>query len=193
KLVDSGKFREDLYYRLNVLPLQIPSLKDRKEDVLSLIEYYFSKQFSNPIVLIDEVKHLFLTYSWPGNIRELENTVYYLSAIIKDNVVNIDDLPDKFFKKLRKNDFLSIEELELEGSLTEFLYILSYLYEAKQHNWKTGRTVMEAYFKKQEIPISAQQIKSRMAILKKYRLVEIGSTRQGSWITQLGIEALKSL
>lgn len=193
KLVEQGKFREDLFYRLNVLPLQIPSLKERREDIIPLLEYFFSKQLLKPIRLEEKVKNLLLGYSWPGNIRELENTVYYLSAIIKEDVIHVADLPNKFLETGQADDSI-LNQLETEGSLSEFTTILTYLYSAKQNNWHTGRTAMEAYFKKEKvIPLSSQQIKSRMAILKKYNLIEIGSTKQGSWITQSGIRVLETI
>jgi transcriptional regulator with PAS, ATPase and Fis domain len=193
QLVEQGKFREDLFYRLNVLPLQIPSLRERREDIIPLLEYFFSKQLLKPIRLEDKVKNQLLAYSWPGNIRELENTVYYLSAIIKEDVIHVADLPNKFLETGHADDSI-LNQLETEGSLSEFTTILTYLYSAKQNNWPTGRTAMEAYFKKEKvISLSSQQIKSRMSILKKYNLIEIGSTRQGSWITQLGIRVLETI
>jgi transcriptional regulator with PAS, ATPase and Fis domain len=193
QLVEQGKFREDLFYRLNVLPLHIPSLRERREDIIPLLEYFFSKQLLKPIRLEDKVKNQLLAYSWPGNIRELENTVYYLSAIIKEDVIHVADLPNKFLETGHADESI-LNQLETEGSLSEFTTILTYLYSAKQNNWHTGRTAMEAYFKKEKvIPLSSQQIKSRMSILKKYNLIEIGSTRQGSWITQLGIRVLETI
>jgi transcriptional regulator with PAS, ATPase and Fis domain len=193
KLVEQGKFREDLFYRLNVLPLQIPSLRERREDIIPLLEYFFSKQLLKPIRLEDKMKNQLLAYSWPGNIRELENTVYYLSAIIKEDVIHVADLPNKFLETGKADDSI-VNQLETEGSLSEFTTILTYLYLAKQNNWPTGRIAMEAYFIKEKvIPLSSQQIKSRMSILKKYNLIEIGSTRQGSWITQSGIRVLETI
>ncbi|MBS4174106.1 sigma 54-interacting transcriptional regulator [Bacillus sp. FJAT-49736] len=194
KLVEEGRFREDLYYRLNVLPLQIPPLRERKEDILPLVEYFFSKQTPKAIFLSKEVKEYLLSYSWPGNIRELENTVYYLSAIIRDDTVEVHDLPNKFLNPMQKGQDSIVTHLESEGSLSEFKWILSYLQFAKENNLKTGRNAIEEYFKNEQIPsLSAQQIKSRMSILKKYHLVEIGTTRQGSWITSLGLETLNAL
>jgi sigma-54 dependent transcriptional regulator, acetoin dehydrogenase operon transcriptional activator AcoR len=194
KLVENGRFREDLYYRLNVLPLHLPPLRERKEDILPLVEYFLRKQFSTSVVLEDEVVEHFRSYDWPGNIRELENSVYYLSAVMKDQTIGLEDLPSNFFKKKQESHTSIVEKLEKEGSLQEFYWLLSYLYLAKQHHWNTGRLSMEAYFiKEKKTRFSAQQIKSRMLILKKYQLVEIGLTRQGSWITNLGIETMNAI
>jgi len=79
KEVQSGRFREDLYYRLIVVPVYLPPLRDRKEDVLLLAEHFLEK-FGNrmgkrPGTLSEEAKGMVLRYSFPGNVRELENTI----------------------------------------------------------------------------------------------------------------------
>jgi len=77
QLVAEGKFREDLYYRLNVLPLTLPPLRERREDVPVLMEHflnrYFKRRNEDVPVVSDAVKQAFMRYSWPGNVRELEN------------------------------------------------------------------------------------------------------------------------
>lgn len=78
-MVKAGTFRADLYYRLNVVTLEIPPLRQRKEDILSLAELFLANQstFYNepPKVLTEDVKNLLLRYSWPGNVRELANAM----------------------------------------------------------------------------------------------------------------------
>jgi DNA-binding NtrC family response regulator len=77
QLVAEGKFREDLYYRLNVLPLTLPPLRERREDVPVLMEHfierYFRRRNEDVPAISDAVKQAFMRYSWPGNVRELEN------------------------------------------------------------------------------------------------------------------------
>ena len=77
QLVAEGKFREDLFYRLNVLPVTLPPLRERPEDIAPLMEHFLSRYFRlrNEDVppISDAVKHAFMNYSWPGNVRELEN------------------------------------------------------------------------------------------------------------------------
>ena len=77
QLVAEGKFREDLYYRLNVLPVTLPPLRERREDIPLLMDHFFERYFrrrdEDVPVISDAVKQAFLRYSWPGNVRELEN------------------------------------------------------------------------------------------------------------------------
>jgi DNA-binding NtrC family response regulator len=97
KLIADGRFREDLYYRLNVFEFHLPSLKDRKED----IEFYFDKfikEFSitnkKPVPVIDKgVKDILINYPWPGNIRELKNVAERTSILCEDNKITADLLP----------------------------------------------------------------------------------------------------
>ncbi len=95
--VRAGKFREDLYYRLQVVPIELPSLRARGEDVLLLADA-FAKRFAKetdrrPLVFSPEVCELFARYTWPGNIRELENLVERLSILVESDAVYLNDLP----------------------------------------------------------------------------------------------------
>jgi sigma-54 specific flagellar transcriptional regulator A len=97
--VATGRFREDLFYRLNVIPIDIPPLRERTEDILPLCDYFIekhSKRFGrNPIRLTDDAMKMFISYHWPGNVRELENTVERLLVLKDDDVVTPYDLPEK--------------------------------------------------------------------------------------------------
>lgn len=98
--VKAGKFREDLYYRLNVVPVELPALRQRAEDVILLAET-FSKRFATenkrrPLVFSPEVVTAFHSYNWPGNIRELENLIERLSILVDSDAVYLGDLPSEF-------------------------------------------------------------------------------------------------
>ncbi len=97
KAVAKRRFREDLYYRLNVVPLDVPPLRERGEDIMALAEHYlahFSRKFRKPLVgMSPEARQAFLVYHWPGNVRELKNLVERLVILSTDNLITYDDLP----------------------------------------------------------------------------------------------------
>jgi DNA-binding NtrC family response regulator len=100
KAVKDGRFREDLYYRLNVIPIQIPSLRERKTDIPLLLNH-FTVQFNrNKTKSIEgfskEALHCLVNYAWPGNIRELENLIERLSILKGQGQVDVIDLPPKY-------------------------------------------------------------------------------------------------
>ena len=100
KSVAEGRFREDLYYRLNVIPLQIPPLRKRKEDIPLLIDRFvgiYNRQKKNPFKGFDsEALQALKQYAWPGNVRELENLVQRMSIFFAGQTASRDDLPEKY-------------------------------------------------------------------------------------------------
>ncbi|HLA50398.1 MAG TPA: nif-specific transcriptional activator NifA [Thermodesulfovibrionia bacterium] len=96
KLVSHDKFREDLYYRLNVIPILLPPLKERGEDIPILIEYFlkkFNKENNRAVVLDNNALQVLLNYDWPGNVRELENTIERLVVMSRSDKITASDLP----------------------------------------------------------------------------------------------------
>jgi two-component system nitrogen regulation response regulator NtrX len=95
-LVKEGKFREDLYYRINVIPIHIIPLRERKEDIIPIAVYYlnaFSTKYGKKgMEFSDEVKEVFLRYSWPGNVRELRNIVERLVIMSKGGRITLDEV-----------------------------------------------------------------------------------------------------
>ncbi len=96
--MEEGKFREDLFYRLNVFPIEMPALRDRKEDIAPLIQSMVSR-LSNErggYILSPTVMKVLENYSWPGNVRELSNLVERLRILFPSNSVEVKDLPEKY-------------------------------------------------------------------------------------------------
>ncbi|WP_054870694.1 sigma-54-dependent Fis family transcriptional regulator [Caloranaerobacter sp. TR13] len=97
EMVYNGEFREDLYYRLNVIPIYLPSLKERREDIPLLIDYFIDKisdKLGKKVIkLSKEAKDCLYNYDWSGNIRELENVIERLIALSDKSVIEINDLP----------------------------------------------------------------------------------------------------
>jgi DNA-binding NtrC family response regulator len=109
KLVDEGKFREDLYYRLNVINLALPPLRERKEDVPPLVEHFFTKYSRENEKFMDsdgksalafepDAMQLLMDYNWPGNVRELENAVERAVVLASQPTVPVDVLPDSILE-----------------------------------------------------------------------------------------------
>jgi two-component system response regulator HydG len=95
--VQKGEFREDLYYRINVIPIKIPPLRERRNDIPLLLQHFLkqfnSEQGKNVSGFDPEAMRVLLNYNWPGNIRELENCIEHAVILAKTNMVSISDLP----------------------------------------------------------------------------------------------------
>ncbi len=134
-MVDEGHFRQDLYYRLNVIQLTLPPLRSRKEDVAPLTTYFLNKYAAlthKTVLGVDEsAQRLLENYDWPGNIRELENAIERAVALSSARFLNASDFPPKVCatNSLPRNDFsaddLSLKEIEKD-------YIAAML---KKHEW----------------------------------------------------------
>jgi len=100
KLIQESKFREDLFYRLNVIPLHLPPLRNRPEDIPLLVDHFIhefaKKRKRNPFVFSQESMQCLLSYQWPGNVRELENLIERLTILVRNDTIQVSDLPEKF-------------------------------------------------------------------------------------------------
>jgi transcriptional regulator with GAF, ATPase, and Fis domain len=96
--IEEGAFREDLYYRLNVIPIHILPLRERREDIPALADYFqnrLSKRVNGyqPKIFPENIQQALLNYDWPGNIRELENLMERISVLAEDEIIQVHDLP----------------------------------------------------------------------------------------------------
>jgi two-component system NtrC family response regulator len=112
-MIEDGAFREDLYYRLAVIPLELPSLRERPEDIPELVEHFFlqaKEKHSRPdLALPPSLLPRFGAHRWPGNIRELENVIERLVVLTRGNEISVNDLPE-FLRRERP----VLEELRLD-------------------------------------------------------------------------------
>ncbi|WP_240649041.1 sigma-54 interaction domain-containing protein [Anaerosphaera multitolerans] len=95
--IKEGKFREDLYYRLNVIPIYIPPLRERKEDIIVLLDYFLEEMkgmYGEEKRFSEEAMKILYDYNWPGNVRELRNLVERLYILTMNDIIDKDDLPD---------------------------------------------------------------------------------------------------
>lgn len=120
--IAKGTFREDLYYRLNVIPIFLPSLREREEDITILAEHFlekFNKENLKNVGLSDEVMDFMLNYSWPGNVRQLENCMERLVIMADREIVTVEDLPYEirtFGKQLPDKRLLDLETTEIKNA-----------------------------------------------------------------------------
>ncbi|HRE80961.1 MAG TPA: sigma-54 dependent transcriptional regulator [Opitutaceae bacterium] len=120
--VKAGRFREDLFYRLNVITLLLPGLRDRPNDLLAIVKNYlafFSERLGRPSMSFSpEVLTAFTRYAWPGNLRELRNVVERAVILAKESVIQLDELPDEFRVKgdarIEVGARVTLEDLEAE-------------------------------------------------------------------------------
>jgi DNA-binding NtrC family response regulator len=99
KAVEDGTFREDLYYRLNVVSIRLPPLRDRPEDLEALVEHALARYTAElgraPLTISQEAWDLLRTYPWPGNVRELNNVIERAAVLAPDDRIEVDDLPEE--------------------------------------------------------------------------------------------------
>jgi DNA-binding NtrC family response regulator len=96
-MVKDGRFREDLYYRLNIIPITIPPLRNRRDDIAGLIDYFIAKHSNNSQRhikgLTASARNLIMNYSWPGNVRQLESAIERAMLLCEGDVIDVEDLP----------------------------------------------------------------------------------------------------
>ena len=124
ELVEKGCFRTDLYYRLNVLKIEIPPLRERSQDISSLIQSFLKKEKAGAILFPPEIMELMSQHNWPGNVRELRNVVRYICYHKQRGTVTEDDLPDELkngtMQKSKSKRSKTLQENEKEHVLSVF-------------------------------------------------------------------------
>jgi PAS domain S-box-containing protein len=139
KLVKSGKFREDLFYRINVIRIQLPPLRDRKEDIPLLVEHFIDRfnKLKNKLIadISPEVLAILMNHDFPGNIRELENIIEHAFVLCRSSVITVKDLPDNLrpSEVITETQSTSLDDLEA-NFLTEAL---------RKNNWNRAKTAAQ--------------------------------------------------
>lgn len=162
EMITNGSFREDLYYRLNVIPIEIPPLRKRKEDISLLIEYFLKtkskKKNDEPALLTEETNNILLNYSYPGNIRELENIIEYALAISRGRYITSRELPSILNneKNLQEKDNFA-ESDSYKKSMSQF--------ETNLINNALNKSLGNQSSAARSLEISERKLRSRMEIL----------------------------
>ncbi len=188
KAIHEGAFREDLYYRLNVIPINMPSLHKRKSDIPLLINHFLEKRQANSNKSADTKKtfskramETLINYNWPGNIRELENLIERLSILVDEDTIRYKDLPEKMKEKAttRQNIPESIMERNWPGfnqAVDQFQKNLI-LQALNQTNWikakaasllKMNRTTLVEKIKKMDLESMENHVDREFTSNHKY-------------------------
>lgn len=209
ELVKKGKFRKDLYYRLNVLPLEIIPLRERKEDILILFEYMKSK-INAKFELSKEVKELFKNYYWDGNLRELKNYVEYLAYLDKDYIefvdlpkmlrenndgLKIENEEDKELKKELKERLESVDRLkdEIGSKIYEYKFVLDCLEESFKKRKRIGRRSIVKLANEKGLFLTEAEVRNILSTLEKYNLLILSNGRGGTKLTTLGLKIIQNI
>jgi transcriptional regulator with PAS, ATPase and Fis domain len=138
--VQKGDFREELYYRLNVVELTIPPLRERRDDIPPLCRYFlerYAREFNKPVRRVaDEVISIFMAYDFPGNVRELEHVIERAVILSEGDCLQADHLPERFktaaaVKKATEDNYMTLAEREKQ-------YILEVLQAADGNKSRTA-------------------------------------------------------
>jgi len=142
--MEAGRFRQDLFYRLNVIPLRVPPLRERKEDIPLLVDRFlreFAEKEGEPVkTMTPDALEILMQHDWPGNVRELKNLIERLAILVPSPVIDAQDIPSF---SITPNETDSSVTLDVAGSLREAKmeferqFILQKL---RENDWNISRT-----------------------------------------------------
>lgn len=168
ELIKEGKFRYDLYYRLNVLPINLPPLRERKEDIILLFKHFIGEDIK---FLNNDMELALLSYRWPGNIRELINYSYYF----------------KLMKTLPENIFNLQNSIDINWSLE----VLKEIYFFNSNNINSSKIKILNSLKEKGLFLSENKLRKLLKELEIQKYIIINKGRKGTIITQKGINFLR--
>lgn len=190
EMVKEGRFREDLFFRINVLPLKIQPLRSRKEDILPLVEQ-MKKEFGHKFAFTEQAVGLLLRHNWKGNVRELRNYLEYI-ANLGEEEVDVKDLPfeceqDTDIETEKTAEQTLLEQLteKTGSSIYKYIFVLESLEKAYGKS-RMGRRSICLLADQTGLYLSEQEIRTILLQLEMYGLVEISKGRGGTVISESG-------
>jgi sigma-54 dependent transcriptional regulator, acetoin dehydrogenase operon transcriptional activator AcoR len=202
EMVRKGEFREDLFYRLNVLKLKVPSLNSRKEDIPLIVES-LKKSFNGSFALTDEALDALMKHDWRGNVRELKNYVEYLVNLNIELVDAVDlpfygDDPEEMQVENICSEYCQSNPVEMlretaGKTIDSHIFVLRQLEKGFKENKRLGRRSIYKACENNNLFISEQEIRTILMNLEKCGMAKILKGRGGSVITEKGLEMLKCL
>lgn len=198
-LVAEGVFRNDLYYRLNTLPIEIPPLRERGDDIMLLFEN-IKNELGGNFNISPKIKNAFMSHDWKGNVRELHNYVEYLTYLEKD-YVDYEDLPPSFhkvltnFKNKHDDKDLDVNLLrKLAGNkLDDYFFVLETLYDGYIKQKNLGRLSIAEKAQASGHYLTQQEVRSILYDLNNLGLIKMSHGRGGSKINERGIKVYNNI
>lgn len=181
KLMGEHQFRTDLYYRLNVLTLNIPPLRNRGEDIL-LIFNQFKSEIKAPYELTEEALQFMLNFKWEGNVRALRNSAEYFSYLSKDLI------PLEEVQTYLEGDESDFEDVNKPLTLTQRDFILKTIFKSREQCKRIGRRTIFDLAKGQRFYITECDIRRELTTLEEEGLVTILKGRGGTVLSDKGLE-----
>ncbi|RNB87686.1 AAA family ATPase [Brevibacillus fluminis] len=200
KMIEQGKFREDLYHRLKVLFLRLPELRNRIDDIPHLIQHFIRQSGKINIKIMPEVVRRLCSFSWYGNVRELKNAIDYMLSVCEENTIQLNDIPSENSFQLRVYSPETVPQPMAisEKSLTpddeeELILLLKALLSISEKGETPNRkkvTEMSQTWKK---PLTEHQVRRRFDILELRGYIAKCRGRSGTKLTQLGLDTLMKI
>jgi transcriptional regulator with PAS, ATPase and Fis domain len=188
--VSNNEFRKDLYYRLKMGYIHLPSLKERKSDIGSLAKHLIDQSTVNSINLSDDVIDFFRNYDWPGNIRELKNIITYMIAYTDKSNLTMEDLPQKYyFKDVDSKDQPLPKTYDYQLDRNE-IYILNCINDLISSGIKPSRKKISTKSEVDGFSLSINQVRRILNELEELDLIIKRKGRYGTNITQKGLEII---
>ena len=199
KLVKENKFRKDLYYRINTLPIMIPPLREREDDVYLLLER-FKTEIGADFKFTPKAKEAFKMYNWEGNIRELKNYVEFFN-FMGEEYINFEDMPlaiKEYYEENKDKKEISEEENNILKETAghrykEYIFLLQKIKENQKIGLSSGRKILCSICEKNNISLTEQEIRGILKNLEKINFIKVFKGRKGNIISEKGEEFLKSL
>jgi transcriptional regulator with PAS, ATPase and Fis domain len=186
--VEKGLFRKDLYYRLNVLPINMPPLRERASDISTLLEY-FKSQNNFEFKISSEVIEFLESYNFNGNIRELRNCVEYFDNIGMD-LITLEHLPFHMKEYYKVNSLKRISQTISNLDKHE-TFVLKLFHDAFKNRVKLGRRSISKKAFENNLHLSEYDVRRILSDLKNYNYINVETGRGGSTITKEGVQLIE--
>ncbi|PBH58658.1 AAA family ATPase [Clostridioides difficile] len=188
EMIKGDRFRADLYYRINVLPINIPPLRERKEDIEVMLKHFMKRKRA----ISQGVQDIINAYEWPGNIRELKNTAMYINIMSSEDVILINDLPHNLLN-ITEDFSKEISILKDRTSIEKVKLVMECLKNANNLKKNIGRNGIVNSINELGNSITEGEVRGILNMLKELDLIICESGRKGSELNRRGKNILNSI